>query len=88
MTEMMNRIYYMVSEQIGQQCARDPEMKILMRRKCALIDEIALRIGEDGGDLVEAMSDLDASLSDIQNKALFRAALSLGVEVARPQRGA
>lgn len=86
MTEMMNKIYYMVLEQIGQQCARDTEMKILMRRKCALIDEIALRIGEDGGDLVEAMSELDASLSDIQNKALFRAALSLGVEVARPGR--
>lgn len=82
MSEFMNNIYYMMVEKIGQQCAGDTEMKILMRRKCVLIDEIILRIGENGGDLMDTMSDLDASIGDIQSKALFRAALSLGAEMA------
>lgn len=55
MSEMMDEIYYMMAEQVGQQCAHETEMKILMKRKCALIDEIMLRIGDGGEDLLAAV---------------------------------
>ena len=83
----MNRIYYMMTEEIGQQCARDTEVEILMRRNCALIDEIALRLGAEGEELMDGLTDLSADLETIHDKALFRAALSLGVEAARPEAG-
>ena len=82
MSEIMNNIYYMMVEQVGQRCARETEMKILMRRKCALMDEIALRIGDGGEELLEAMTNLDADLENIQGKAMFRAAVRLGAELA------
>ena len=82
MSEIMNNIYYMMVEQVGQRCARETEMKILIRRKCALMDEIALRIGDGGEELLEAMTNLDADLENIQGKAMFRAAVRLGAELA------
>lgn len=87
MSEIMNKIYYMVSERVGQQCAQDKDTRLLLQRKCALVDEIIFRLGADGEELMDGLTDLSAELETIQDKALFRAALSLGVEVARPRRG-
>lgn len=88
MSEMMNEIHYMMAEQVGQQCASETEMKILMRRKCALIEEIALRIGDGGEDLLDAMTNINVEMDNIQGKAMFRAAVRLGAELVRPEAGA
>ena len=82
MDEIMNNIYYMLLERIGQQCGNDLEAKILRRRKIALIDEIILRLGEDGDDLMDTLTNLDADLETIHDKALFQAALNLGIQMA------
>ena len=82
MTEIMNDIYYMLLERIGQQCVNDLETKILRRRKSALIDEIILRLGENGDDLMDTLANLDADLETIHDKALFEAALNLGIQMA------
>ena len=84
MTKIMNKLYYMLVEQIGQENAQRQEVKALMRRKCAMLDEIALRIGEDGSDMLDELTNLDAELETIQEKALFRVAVSLGAELAQP----
>ena len=47
-------------------------------------EEIARRIGEDGQDMVEALANLNLELDTIHDRALFRAAVSLGTELARP----
>lgn len=88
MSELMDKIYYMMVEQVGQQCARESEIKILMRQKCALMDEIVLRIGDGGEDLLDAVTNIDADLDNIQGKAMFRAAVRLGAELAGPEAGA
>ena len=82
MTDIMNEIYYMLIERIGQQCMKDEETKVLMIRKCALIDEIILRLGENGEELMDDLADLSAELDGRQNKALFQTALCLGTKIA------
>ena len=84
MTKIMNKIYYMLVEQIGQENAQRQEVKALMHRKCAVLDAIALRIGEDGSNMLDELANLDAELGTIHDKTLFRAAVSLGAELAQP----
>ena len=87
MEKIMNELYYMIDNWAGQQYEMDEETKSLEARKQALQDEIARRIGEDGQNMVEALADLSLKLDDIHDKALFRAAVSLGTELARPRKG-
>ena len=84
MNKIVNELYYMIDEWAGQQYEMDEETKSLEERKLALQDEIARRIGEDGQDMVEALANLNLELDTIHDRALFRAAVSLGTELARP----
>ncbi len=88
MTEIMNELYYMLEDQTGQELMGDEEVKSLEGRKFALQDEVIRRLGEDGEELLEGIADLDLKLETIHDKALFRAAVQLGTELARPGRGA
>lgn len=88
MTEIMNNLYYMVDAWAGQQYEMDEETKGLEDEKFALEGEIARRLGDGGQDMVKALSGLSLKLEDIHDKALFRAAVRLGAEIARtPLRG-
>ena len=87
MTEIMRNLYHIVDTWAGQQYEMDAETKGLEEEKFALEDEIARRLGAGGQDMVEALSNLNLKLEDIHDKALFRAAVRLGTEIARPQPG-
>lgn len=84
MTEIINRLYYMVDTWAGQQYEETEETRGLEAEKSALEDEIARRLGEDGQDMVEALAGLNLKLEDIHDKALFRAAMRLGAEIGCP----
>ena len=60
MSEIMNELYYMITERIGQQSMQDKELTLLMARKCALVDEIIFRLGRDGEDLLDALTELES----------------------------
>lgn len=81
MTKIMNEIYYMLEDQAGQELIKDEEAKSLENQRGALWDEVIRRLGEDGEDIREVIRNLDLELETIHDKALFRAALSLGAEM-------
>lgn len=87
MTELITSLYYMVEDWIGQHDLRDEKTQELEARQGALQEEIVLRLGEDGQDVMEALSNLNLELETIHDEALFRAAMELGVQIARPRRG-
>lgn len=87
MSELMNEIYYMLTERIGQETAQDKEVKILSLRKCVITDEIIIRLGDKGNDLIDELTNVNAELENIHGMALFRAALHLGTEAAASRRG-
>lgn len=82
MNDIMNEIYYMLIERIGQQCIKDESVKVLLIRKCALMDEIILRLGKDGEKLMDDLAALSSEINDLQDKALFQTALCLGTKIA------
>lgn len=84
MSEIMDKIYDMITEEVDEQCAQIKEVKTLLGRKCALVDEIIVRIGPEGDELMDGLTDLSAELETIHDKALFRAAVRLGAELTRP----
>ena len=84
MTTLINDLYYMVEHQIGQLGLQTETEKELTARQYALEDEILLRLGEGGEDLLEALANLNLELETIHDQALFRAAMQLGTEIARP----
>lgn len=86
MTDVLTELYYIVDDWIGQEYDQSKEVKTLIERRSCLKEEIAHRLGVDGQALLEALSNLDLSLEDIHDKALFRAALSLGTEIVQPRR--
>lgn len=88
MSETMDKIYDMITEEVDERCAQNREVKMLLRRKCALVDKIIVRIGADGDELMDGLTDLSAELETIHDKALFRAGVRLGVELTRPEAGA
>lgn len=87
MIDALNELYYIVDDWVGQEYDQSEEAKPLMERRSRLKEEIARRLGADGESLLDTLSDLDLSLEDIHDKALFQAALSLGTEIAQPRRG-
>ena len=87
MSEMMNEIYYMVEDQVGQELMRDEEIKCLEAQRSALWDQVIHRFGEDGKKIQEVIRNLDLDLETIHDKALFRASLRLAMEMAqKPMR--
>lgn len=84
MTELINKLYYMTEDWVGQHDLADEETKKLEARQEALQTEIILRLGEDGQDMMEALVDLNLKLETIHDEALFRAAVRLGTRIAGP----
>ena len=82
MSEIMNDLYYMITERIGQQSMQNKELTLLMARKCALVDEIIFRLGRDGEDLLDALTELESKIETIHDKALFHEALCLGTQIS------
>ena len=87
MTEIMHNLYHMVEDWVGRQTLRNEEAKQLADRHEALQDEIIRRLGEDGLDMMEDLSNLNLELESIHDEALFRAAMRLGAQIAAPRRG-
>ena len=87
MTKVLDEFYYIVDDWAGQQYEQSEEAKTLMARRSCLKEEIMRRLGADGESLLDALNDLNLSLEDIHDKALFQAALSLGTEIAQPRHG-
>lgn len=83
---VIDELYYIVDDWIGQEYDQSKEAKTLIERRSCLKEEIAHRLGADGESLLDALSDLNLNLEDIHGKALFRAALSLGTEIAQHRR--
>ena len=88
MSEMMNEIYYMLEDQVGQELIRDEEVKSLENQRGALWDKVIHRLGKDGEEIQEVIRNLDLELETIREKALFRAAVRLGAELTRLEAGA
>lgn len=84
MTEIIRDLYYSVDDWAERQYAGDPEAKALLDRRQVLQDQIILRLGKDGQDMMEALADLNLQLKDIHDEALFRAAVGLGARLVRP----
>ena len=87
MDEIIHELYYMIEDWAGQQDRDNEEVKNLEGRKRALQEEIAGRVGDGGWELLEALTELELKLEDIHDKALFRGAARLGIELARPEAG-
>lgn len=84
MTELLHKLYYMVEDWVGQHDLRDEKTQKREIRQEALQEEIILRLGKDGQDMMEALSNLNLELETIHDEALFRAAMQLGTQIARP----
>lgn len=86
MEKIINELYYMVDTWAGQQYENNEEAKGLEAQKFALQEDIARRVGENGQEVLEKLSEVSLRLEDIHDQALFRAALRLAIEMT--QRGA
>ena len=84
MTELINELYYMVDDWASQQDKDSGRAKDLQARLSDIEDEIELRLGEGGRELLEVLSNLRLELETIHDQALFRAAMELGTQIARP----
>lgn len=83
MSEILNELYYMVDTWASQQYEGSEEAKGLEERKFALQEEIARRVGENGWEMLEELSNLNLKLEDIHDQALFRASLRLAIEMTQ-----
>lgn len=84
MTELINELYYMVDEWVSQQDKDSGEARDLQARLSGIKDEIELRLGEGGRELLEILTNLSLELETIHAQALFRAAMGLGAQIAQP----
>ena len=84
MTELINELYYMVDDWASQQDKDSGKAKDLQARLSDIEDEIELRLGEGGRELMEILSNLRLELENIHAQALFRAAMGLGAQIAQP----
>lgn len=87
MTEIIDKLYYMVEDWVGQHDLQGEKINELETRQAILQDEIAQRLGERGQEMMEALSNLNLELETIHDEALFRAAMQLGAQIAQPRRG-
>ena len=84
MTELMNELYYMVDEWASQQDKDSGKAKDLQARLSDIEDEIELRLGEGGREMLEILNNLSLELEELHDQALFRAAMNLGTQIAQP----
>lgn len=84
MNEVIRSVYYIVEDWIDQQNLMDEETRKLEALQDELQNEIIHRLGEDGQELMEALANLNLKLETIHDQALFRAAMGLGAQIARP----
>lgn len=84
MSELMNELYYMMEDQVGQELIRDEAVKSLEDQRRAWWDKLIHRFGEDGEEIREVIRDLDLELETIHDQALFRAAVRFGAELRGP----
>ena len=84
MTKIIRELYYMVDDWADQHKYESKEVKDLLVRQQQLQEKIILRLGGDGQELMEALSDLNLELKDLHDEALFRAAMQLGTRIASP----
>lgn len=84
MTELIDKLYYMMEDWIGQYDLQGREINELEARQEELRQDIARRLGENGQELMEALADLNLRVETIHDQALFRAAMGLGAQIARP----
>ena len=82
--KLINDLYYMVETQFGHLDMQTQAEKELTAQRYALEDEMRLRLGEGGEELMEAYADVGLKLETIHDQTLFRAAVRLGTELARP----
>lgn len=87
MTELLRELYYMVDDWASQQYEKSEEAKALLARQSDLKNEIELRLGEGGRELLESLTNLSLELEEIHDQALFRAAMRLGTTIAQPRCG-
>lgn len=83
MTELMDKIYYMLQEEAGKLCAQKAERKVLMGRRAAMTEQIIEQLGEDGEELLDELNNLEADIETLYDKAMFQIMLRLAVEIAR-----
>lgn len=86
MTELINELYYMVDDWASQQDKDSGKAKDLQARLSDIEDELELRLGEGGRELLEILSNLTLELETIHDQTLFRAAMELGTQIAQPNR--
>ena len=84
MTELIEKLYFMLEDRVGQYELADEEVRSLEAHQEALQNEIILRLGEDGQELMETLAGLNMELELIHDRTLFRAAMGLGTQIARP----
>ena len=70
MTEILQNLYYLLDDWVGQQVINDPEMKELLERQNVLQEEIIRCLGEDGQDTMEALFNLNLELKTIHGLRL------------------
>ena len=83
MRDLIDELYYMVEDRLGQQELEDETQRALSAKRGALQDEIILRLGKDGRKLLETLIEVDMELETIHDQALFRTAMGLGARTAK-----
>ena len=86
MNELIEKLYFMLEDYLGQYELEDEETRSLEIRRDALQSDIILRLGEDGQELMESLAGFNMELELIHNQTLFRAAMGLGAQIAQPRR--
>ena len=84
MNKLIEKLYYIMEDYVGQLDLQGEEIKNLEARQEALQEKIILHLGEDGQDMMEALADVNLKLETIHDQALFRAAMGLGANIAHP----
>lgn len=84
MTEVMRKLYFIMEDWVGQHDSQGEKTKELETRLDALQNQIILRLGEDGQELMETLANLNLELETLHDQALFRAAMQLGAQIAQP----
>ena len=83
MTELMDKIYYMLQEEAGKLCAQKAERKVLMRRRAVMTAQIIEQLGAGGEELLDELNNLETDLEAFYDKAMFQIMLRLAVEIAQ-----
>ena len=85
MSDMLHKLYILMDEEINNQLRDREDLAALMKRRAGL--EEVRRCGRAEGELARVLTEaaeiLDGELDELRNLELFRAALTLGLELGR-----